>query len=415
MNTASPVQEAALTRLGKWYGRATEPGLAPQLHTGSFASIQAQLTHSTGPRWLFAAAGFAVACALSMWLLWQPPLSYHLVNATLTQSGYLQLARGAKKSELVFSDGSRVTLSASSRGRIARVTRHGAELSLESGLLSASIVPRDDAKWSITAGPFTVEVTGTRFDVDWSPTTEQLDVRLYEGSLLVGGPLLPRQVGLRAGQQLTASVSGARLVVDELGRAPTPAASAPAPVPPPSSHVGTAAPLQPQALPAPSRPDAPAAAAQSWSELVARGDFRAVVADADARGIEQALSTASRADLMALGDAARYVGRAELAVRAYSAVRTRHAGSADARSAAFFLGRVAEDQQRDYVAALRWYDAYGGESPRGALAAEALGRKMILVAKVSGTRAAAEIARDYLKRFPAGTYAARARELAASR
>jgi hypothetical protein len=52
-----------------------------------------------------------------------------------------------------------------------------------------------------------------------------------------------------------------------------------------------------------------------------------------------------------------------------------------------------------------WYDDYLAEAPAGPYAPEALGRKMILVEETSGRSAAAKVAREYLLRFPRGTYA----------
>ncbi len=56
---------------------------------------------------------------------------------------------------------------------------------------------------------------------------------------------------------------------------------------------------------------------------------------------------------------------------------------------------------------------YLGEAPNGEFASEALGRKLVAVQSVSGPQAARPIAKEYLRRFPRGGYATKARELAA--
>ena len=114
--------------------------------------------------------------------------------------------------------------------------------------------------------------------------------------------------------------------------------------------------------------------------------------------------------IKALADAARYARRSDLARRALIAKRQRFAGSGGAREAAFFLGRLAEDNGGG---ALEWYDRYLSESPRGAYASQALGRKMMLVYQQRGEAAAAPLARDYLGRYPAGPYASAARKIVA--
>jgi len=83
-----------------------------------------------------------------------------------------------------------------------------------------------------------------------------------------------------------------------------------------------------------------------------------------------------------------------------------------ARTAAFLLGRVAEEQDHSLADALRWYDRYLAEAPGGAYAGDALGRKMVLVSTAQGRDSARPLAERYLARFPGGPYAAAARDLA---
>jgi hypothetical protein len=143
--------------------------------------------------------------------------------------------------------------------------------------------------------------------------------------------------------------------------------------------------------------------------MVARGDFAAVVADAEARGVDTIIGSGPLRDLAALADAARYAGRSDLARRALLAERSRFSGSPEARSAAFLLGRMAEGGSP--AAAISWYDQYLAESPGGSLAAEALGRKMIVVRNSGGRDAARPIAEEYVKRHPRGPFADAAAEI----
>jgi hypothetical protein len=155
----------------------------------------------------------------------------------------------------------------------------------------------------------------------------------------------------------------------------------------------------------------PGAPAPTWSKLVASGDFARVIREAESDGVTHALATRPLADLRALGDAARYQGNATVARAAFKTVRSRFPSSGEARTAAFLLGRVAEEQDQSADDALRWYDRYLAEAPGGEFAGNALGRKMILVSKLQSRDAARPLADRYLQRFPSGPYAAAARDL----
>ena len=96
------------------------------------------------------------------------------------------------------------------------------------------------------------------------------------------------------------------------------------------------------------------------------------------------------------------------------AQRERFPRSDRAHEAAFLLGRLSEASADGDVRALSWYDRYLNEAPTGAYASEALGRKMTATEKVKGLSDARDIARDYLRRFPRGTYAGAARAMSAA-
>ncbi|WP_437544919.1 tetratricopeptide repeat protein [Sorangium sp. So ce367] len=156
-------------------------------------------------------------------------------------------------------------------------------------------------------------------------------------------------------------------------------------------------------------PAAPAPASGSCSEHVARGDFAGAIAVAEARGIDATIAASPLPEIAALADAARYTGRNDLARRALLAERSRFPGSPEARSAAFLLGRMAEAGSP--ATAIDWYERYLAESPAGSLAAEALGRKMIVLRTSQGDGAARPIAEQYLARHPHGAFAAAAAEI----
>jgi TolA-binding protein len=153
-----------------------------------------------------------------------------------------------------------------------------------------------------------------------------------------------------------------------------------------------------------------AAPAESWSALVARGQFAAVVAQAERRGVGACETSCSVAELRALADAARYTGRGAMAESALLSVRQRFGESRDARAAAFLLGRLAE-ARGSAARAEHWYEAYLSELPNGELAAEALAGKLRTLLATRGRAAAEPVAREYLARYPTGVHAQTARSV----
>jgi hypothetical protein len=381
--------------------------------------------------------------------------------------GYIR-GVGKTGTEVRFSDGTRIAVAEGGRLSVLARASDGARLRVEDGEAHFEVVHRPKAAWTVEAGPFVVYVTGTSFDVRWSGSEETVEVRLRSGSVRVGGPFLPERVTLRPGQRLTARLASGELRIDggrpegaaaavsatgparsepaspasgaavaESGAAPVPSAAeaatrpekddeaveadevAPAPEGVASAPARASGGLQrlampPQRLAMPHRSRARALAAAgkearafnsgAWAFEVASGGGATVLAEAEAHGIDRSLAEVDGNALAALADAARYGGRRELAVRALLAERGRFPGSAAAQTAAFQLGRLADDRG-DANAALDWYRRYLGEAPRGPYAAEALGREMLTVETLSGRAAARDIAAEYVRRFPyGGTY-----------
>ena len=439
-------------------------------------------------RWAaVAAAALVVVAALLVYRGIPSHLAYEIEGASPSDGGYLQ---GTKKSPAVahFTDGTQIRIDAGARARIVEVDAHGARVALEQGRAHLRVVHRPRARWSVDAGPFSIAVTGTEFDADWSAADGVLVVEMHSGAVIVRGPLAADGVGVRGGQRLIASVPEGRLHIESLAvanpvehEAPGAAAQAapgaaearqaepptnrpaetqaPAPArgddadddgqsvgrapelddrPPEASkeehkerarwrrsgsatHVAHSSREDAQGRNQPSPPAEPEdeatvepaqPPAMSWSKRVASGDFRGVIADAEDRGLGATLSEAPLGDLVALSDAARYTGNSSLARDALVSQRKRYPSSADAKNAAFLLGRIAEGGGATGEA-IDWYERYLSEAPRGAFAAEALGREMLATGRSRGPAAAAEVARKYLQRFPGGPYADQARKLAA--
>ena len=72
-------------------------------------------------------------------------------------------------------------------------------------------------RWSVDAGPFAIQVTGTSFDVRWTGAAETLEIALARGSVIVRGPLTGTAITLRPGQRLVASLRQQTLRVEDAG------------------------------------------------------------------------------------------------------------------------------------------------------------------------------------------------------
>jgi len=376
-----------------------------------FARLQARLAKPKAAlpvAWLLGAVGLAAATALAVLISFreQPRLiTFEVAGGKPDRNGHII---GGDGTRIRFSDGSEAALARGADAQIQHVTEHGAEVVLSRGSMRVHVAKKPLAAWNVTAGPYNVHVTGTEFNVSWSKQRQAFDLRMETGAVIVTGPLAAAGIVLKAGQHMFGGVAEGRLTVEggESASPPPkqpPALAVDAPVESPSVQPARAATTTTTGTP-------PRAAGEPhvWTRQVAQGRFDSVLEDAERRGMDRTLAAGSLEELSALADAARYAGRASIARRVLLAERERFSSSAAARDAAFFLGRIAEDGGGG---ALEWYERYLNESPRGAYASQALGRKMMLLYKQGGRGLAEPVAIEYLGRYPSGPYAAAARKI----
>ena len=325
------------------------------------------------PKWSGRRAGALAATVLAVVMLsvafvWQNgegrALTFSADGVPGRQSAPIA-AGSARAVTVAFSDGSVFDVQPTTRLRVDSSSSKGARLTLVSGKTVAHVVHRPSSSWSVAAGPFEVQVTGTRFGATWDAKEERLSVELYEGSVLVAGGALTSPVAVRAGQRLEAGRRAGDWVLTALD-GPTSART-------PAQAASTA-----PVTPAPSSSPSPAVAStgaanrntpstEDWPAMLGRADFDGIVRQANELGVDRCLTSCASRDLRLLADSARYVGRYGLAERTLLALRKRF--PADAANAAFLLGRLEES--RDPQKALFWYTQSLEEAPNGVYAAEA--------------------------------------------
>jgi transmembrane sensor len=373
-----------------------------------------------------AAVAMIAAAALLVFLLGRRPLTFRVgpdeaASAGVPGAWIATPPDGA--TPVRFSDGTRLEIQPQSRARVASVDSSGGRVVLENGVIRAAVIHRPGARWLVDSGPFEVRVTGTRFDVRWNPTSEELVVKLDEGSVVVSGPLIGDGFAVSAGQTLRVRRRAAQFELLQDSPSPT------LPLPPPGADSSNPAlggdegaepprdtPPAPSVIPAPSAPAPqsalPRAPRKSWRELAAAGKFRDAIEAADREGFERICAEGSAADLWALADSARLSGDIARSQMALTTLRRRFPGDAQATESAFLLGVIAFDTRGDHLEAARWFTTYLSERPRGRLAREAAGR-LLEAEERSGHRAGArEAARRYLRDYPGGPHAEMAKAIA---
>ncbi len=291
---------------------------------------------------------------------------------------------GASAVSIPFGDRAEVVVVPGARARLVSIDARGAELAVERGAVEVRVRHREDTRWTLRAGPWSVEVTGTAFRLGWSPATERMQLEMREGSVRVRGPggvsrrvvagerlLADAREGLRAaaGEPVTPAEAVAREVDRvEVLRAPLP------PVPRPRRATPAARITPLTAPPSPTRPEAALAEAADRARYEGRvGDARALLLD----------------------------------------LRARHPDSDEARRAAYHLGVLALEAQRAPQVAARWFEIALQESPRGALRRECLGRRVQALHAAGDAAGAREAAERYLREDPDGAFAPFARDVRA--
>lgn len=350
-------------------------------------------------------------------------------------------ARGEQPEALRLDDGTVLTFSPRSRGRVEVTPGVTVRTTLETGELDASVRKGQPNSWHFLAGPFHVEVIGTEFTIRWEASSGQFNLDVREGQVLVtGGPIGGPGMPVSAGQRLRASVgdaavelgplaaaeplvepsaAGVEEPVDAPTEAPAGAVEGPAPArphapPTPRPHAvervavpspaPTPASTPPPTVEAPPQVEAPRA---TWKQAAEAGRHAEALRLARAEGFERLIERLPASDLLLLADCARLGGDPGAARLALTGLRRRFPSADSASGAAFRLGRLSGTPSEQ----ARWFRTYLAEAPSGALASEARGRLVQSLHQSGDAAGARKEARTYLDRHPSGPYAAFARSV----
>ncbi len=367
--------------------------------------------------WASAAALGAAACAALIFAHRFTPLSFKVNGEAGVPKAWLAAPAGSAV-ELSFSEGTQVRLGAASRARVVDIGAHGADLSLESGSVHAEVVHKADSAWKVAAGPFTVSVTGTVFDVNWDPSSEQLMVSVTRGSVSVRESSTGVEQAVSAPETLraTAATHHFDLTRPATGNetsppSVTPPAASDSPAPDPATtdtHDSGAAPPDDSSETSPGKSES---AVSEWRDFAKRGALREAFASAEAAGFARTCASATPSELLLLGDGARLSGKPDRAVEALLTARRRYPSDPRRAAAAFSLGKVSFDQRGAYEQAAEWFATSLREAPSGPLAREASGRLIEALRRADDSAGARRAARDYLSRYPEGPHADLARSL----
>jgi len=355
------------------------------------------------PGWLRFSLPAAVAALLIVVFSWysmtrtERPLEFRLGSGARGVEGSL-LQTAGRQFPISFEGGSEIKMLGQTTGRVLASTTKQVRFELKSGKISASIRHRDNVKWIFEAGDYMITVAGTKFSVDWSPLDSRMEVAVSEGKVLVTGPGLgPQGELLSRGESWHSPGAGKALLVQSDTSARKPADESPCPKTEVTDNGKGNARLEPAA-------GEKTPSEETWKDLFNQGRYAQSVEAAEKTGLDDLLASLDQNDLWLLADACRFAKKGKRAAEVLTAIRQRFPDSAQTKIAAFLLGRVTIELNKNPAGAAQWFKVYLEEDPDGPLAEEATGR-LIKACKAAGREEEAlEAAKVYMEKYPDGIF-----------
>lgn len=326
-----------------------------------------------GPRkrsWVAPAASVATLAAAALLILAWPPAAPTALSTADGRPVETALTGSPEDARTVaLSDASELTLTAGTEVEALESSSTRLALALRRGRARFSVTPGGPRRWTVDAGPVTVEVVGTIFTVERTETS--VDVSVERGRVVVRGEGVPDGVrSLAAGEALHVALEIARLD-------PLPDVREPV--------------IAPAIEPTEVEP-APA------------------IAPAVRPTIEPTIEAPARTaeSLLAEADAARRSGHVDEALALLAEAAGRH--EEGAALAALTRGRLLLERGRPDEAARDLRRALRGDLPP-MLAESAEARLVEALARSGDVEGARRVADAYLRAYPEGQWRARVEEL----
>ena len=408
-------------------------GPEPAERTEQLRSFEA-LTRAPKPARSLRLAAFAAASLLVggltfvlLHLLSEPQIRFWVGNNEQPTEMGQHISAAQAPVDLRFDDQTQLELAPGTGAQVLQDDERSVRLVMGPGRVRARVEKKSRRRWTVQAGPYRVQVLGTRFSVDWREKNGCVDVQVERGRVKVSGQgIAEGGVELTAGAQLHRCMAHT-----DAAKTPTPPVpdeavelkpvAAPEPVEAPGPKPSTAARPEAVAKPEPKADPAPIKVASlegaepvTWQDHLDLGQNERAVELAQEVGLDSILRQASTQDLWSLAEAARRMKRASMAERLLEGLRVRAPQSKEARLAAFLLGRLAMELSDKPAVAADWFATYTKENPAGELAEEALGRRMQALVAAGRTRQAKTQAGLYLQQYPDGMYALQAQQVITS-
>ncbi len=207
----------SLHRLGRVVSLANEDTLS---FRDDLAAVRGRLLAPAVPRrrvprvaWGLAATAAAAVLLAALWPRTPDAPLQLRANGVAAVAGHWLAAEQAQA--LAFSDGSSVRSQAGTRVRVSALRSKGADVELTEGRVHVHVVPQEGNDWHVHAGPYDVQVLGTRFDVAWSAKDARFELALRRGHVRIEGPVVGVRE-LRAGQRLTVDTRRQKVVQEPL-------------------------------------------------------------------------------------------------------------------------------------------------------------------------------------------------------
>ena len=367
-------------------------------------------THETPRHWGMVAFAGALAASLALGVMFWPEAKE--IESVETLESPKRIVVSESERVFNFSNGSNVVFTPQTLGEIDTVDDNRVTVLLKKGKANIDVVHKKNTRWRVSAGPFNVRVTGTKFDVEWDESSQLFKLALKEGTVELQGPMLGNGVILKAGREIVADLNRERMEMRKLGLESGQIQDTKIAEVIENDVKDVETPALVNAVKPVRKKQPKVSPCESFSKMAQEGDFNAAYSQFQPL-VDTLLKSCRAQTLFFLGDTGRLNGDVKLAKKAYLALRRRFESNRLSSIAALQLGRLAFDHQKRYDRAIYWFETYLREGTDRTLSREALGRLMEAAERSTRHDKALSAARRYLESYPNGPHSMDAKRLLA--